>query len=274
MQWTRHAGLRLVDLVTSDFMVALHGPDTMAGLVCSIAVIAIVVTRFRDHRGGAGMPALSATGAFGLALIALSLVAPDTMGEGGYVPGRMRILGVLALLPDIALLAQRLPRAALVAANATLVAALVVRGGWIVRDAGVMEGHRQALDRLLTEAGVAEGDWVLSRLTVYRRRPFRVGAYGHLVEGVAASRAFTVLDNYEALNGVFSVSWRTRPDWITFRPYGDTLVARFIPGALHPPGPVYVVHERDRLVSSADARLAVGATRAEGRWAVTSLHRR
>src|SRR5205814_6965263 len=91
-------------------------------------------------------------GLFGIALIVLSFVAPDSIGEGGYIPIRLRFLGTLALLPAIAEVLRRLrPRTAGVVC-AALISAFAVRTFWIVRDARAVHDDRVAVSALVAEA--------------------------------------------------------------------------------------------------------------------------
>src|SRR5205814_1897670 len=138
---------------------------------------------------------------FGILLLALSLVAPDSIGEGGFIPIRLRLLGTLALLPAIAAVLRRLrPRVAYVLCT-VLVAAFAARSYWMIADARAVHDERMAVSALVMQAGASKGSWLAGRLTAYRRRPFRIGAYRHLAERVAIDQQLVVLNNYEALNG-------------------------------------------------------------------------
>lgn len=127
---------------------------------------------------------------------------------------------------------------------------------------------------LLDRARVQEGEWMVTRLSAYRRWPFRIGAYRHLGERHAVTRRLVVLNNYEALYGIFSVSWRSRPDWIFFRPLDASLAASLVPGDIEWSGAMHVLHERQHRVVAADSALQVVSTFAGGRFAVTTMRKR
>jgi hypothetical protein len=269
MAWTEPMLARLADLGTGDFLTTLVDLDSAVGVIVILGVAIAVVSRLRPS--GENARGLTAVETCGVALLLLSLLAPDSIGEGGYIPARMRILGALALFPAMVAALRRLSPIMTRTAAAVLLAVFAVRAGWLVREARAVDANRVLVQRLLADAGATEGAWIVSRLTVYRDWPSRVGVYRHLAEGVATSPASVVVNNYESLNDIFFVHWRTRPDWVSFRPAGDTLRAQLIPGRLAPRGPIFVLHERGRPISASGSTVAVLRTVEAGAFAVTAL---
>jgi len=260
-------------LVIGDFVVSATPLDVAAGGLIMAGVWRVAALRWGAARRS-GRLALAGEEVLGFALLVLSLVAPYGVGEGTYIPIRMRYLGALALAPAIAHAAAPLRPARLAVLGAMLLAALGVHTAVLVRDARRVDRDLVLIDRLLTAAGASEGSWVVTRFTMYRRGPFHVAGYRHLIGRVAVRRRMVVLDNYEALYGVFSTAWRGTPDWIQFRPSRSGLTLRLAPGAIRWPGGVFVLHESDRVLQVADPRLALGPTAVGGPFAVTSVRRR
>ena len=272
MAWSEPIRGRLTDFAAGDFLTTLVDLDTVVGVLVIGAVAVAVLSRLL--RSGDGVPRLTAVEKCGVALLILSLAAPDSIGEGGYIPVRMRILGALALLTAIASVFRRFSPFVTRTAAAFLLALFTVRSGWLVREARAVDANRAVVKQLLLNAGATDGAWIVSRLSVYGHWPSRIGVYGHLAEGVATSPAVVVLNNYEALNDIFFVRWRIRPDSVSFQPAGDTLRAAMAPGSFGSTGPIYVLHDRGRPVSASDSSLDVLRTVAGGAFAVTVLEKR
>jgi len=272
MAWTEPMLGRITDAGTGDFLTTLVDLDSVVGVIVVVAITVAVTSRLR--RSADAARGLTAVEMFGVALLLLSLLAPDAIGEGGYIPVRMRILGALALFPAMVGAIQKLSPTVRRAAAAVLLAGFVLRTGWLVREGRVVDANRDTAQRLLVQAGATDGAWMVSRLTVYRDWPSRIGVYRHLAEAIATSPAITVVNNYETLNDIFLVRWRNRPDWVLFRPAGDTLRAELSPGSLTPPGPIFVLHERGRPVAAGDSTLHVARTVVGGSFAVTVLEKR
>lgn len=260
-------------LVIGDFVVSVTPLDAVAGVLIMAGTWLVVARRWGEVRR-TGVRALAGEEVFGLALLVGSLVAPAGVGEGTYIPIRMRFLGVLALTPAMAQAAAALRPARLAVAGAALLTALGVHTAALVRDARVASGNLALIDGLLTAAGARDGSWVDTRWTMYRRGLFHVAGYRHLMDRVAARRNMVVLDNYEALYGVFSTMWRGAPDWIQFRPSTTGLTLRLAPGMIRWPDGVFVLHESDRVLQVADPRLQVVRSAVGGPFAVTLVRRR
>ncbi len=259
-------------LIMGDFVVSVSPLDVIGGAVIMGSVWAVATLRWRALRR-TGRSALAGEEVFGLGLLVLSLVAPHGVGEGTYIPIRMRYLGTLALVPAIAGAAAALRPARLAVLTAVLTAALVVHSALLVGDARRTARDVVLIDRLLAAAGAGEGSWVTTRLTMYRRGLFHVAGYRHLVGRVAVYRNLVVLDNYEALYGVFSTVWRGTPDWLQFRQSTTGLTVRLAPGSIRWPGGVFVLHESGHALQITDPRLALGASFSGGAFAVTLVRR-
>jgi hypothetical protein len=260
-------------LVIGDFVVSVTPLDVLAGVLIMAGTWIVVARRWGEARRS-GLRALAGEEVFGLALLVLSLVAPSGVGEGTYIPIRMRFLGVLALTPAIAQAAAALRPARLAVIGVALLAALGVHTTALVNDARAADRNLALIDELLTAAGASDGSWVVTRWTMYRRGLFHVAGYRHLMDRVAARRNMIVLDNYEALYGVFSTMWRRPPDWIQFRPSTSGLTVRLAPGSIRWPGGVFVLHESDRVLQIADPRLQLVRSAVGGPFAVTLVRRR
>lgn len=263
-------GLR--DLLTGDFVVSAGKLDLAAGIPIVVAIGVVAVVRWREA-GREGRSAFSGADLFGLALFGASLVAPEGVGPGTYIPIRLRCLAVLALLPAMAQVATR-RRAWLATGAAILLAALVAHTATRLRQAHRWRAELDLIDHLLTAAGATDGSWVATRFTAYRGDIFDVVGQGHAIDRIALHRHMVVLDNYEALYSVFSTTWRGIPDWADFRQATGALTARLIPGQFRWPGEgLFVLHESDRVLRVADPRLAVGRSASGGPFAVTVLRR-
>lgn len=271
-RWTATLTDRLRDAATGDFVTTVVWLDGAVG-AAFVLVMIWLAWRSMVARGGRlpGWSELSPLTTFGVMLLLLSVMAPDSIGEGGYVPARMRLIGALALLPAIAGACATLSRRSQLGLAIALSIALAWRSVLLRAEARAMQDVTREVAVLLDRAGASRGAWMVTRLTAYRRWPFRVGVYRHLGARVAVDRGLVVLNNYEALYGVFSVSWRARPDWVQFRPDQHTLLASFVPGELSWNGPMYVLHERAHRVRSGDPRLTVAGVQAGPRFTITSL---
>jgi hypothetical protein len=260
-------------LAMGDFLISVTPLDAVAGVLVMAGIWIVVARRWGEVRRS-GLRALAGEEMFGMALLVLSLAAPSGVGEGTYIPIRMRFLGVLALTPAMAQAAAALRPVRLAVMGAALLAALGVHTTALVSDARVAGRNLALIDELLTAAGARDGSWVVTRWTMYRRGFFHVAGYRHLMDRIAARRNMVVLDNYEALYGVFSTMWRGAPDWIQFRPSTTGLTVRLTPGAIRWPDGVFVLHESDRALQIADPRLLLVRSAVGGPFAVTLVRRR
>ncbi|MGH7699134.1 MAG: hypothetical protein ACREMJ_01225, partial [Gemmatimonadales bacterium] len=130
------------------------------------------------------------------------------------------------------------------------------------------------LEALVAAGQLPQGAWLRTRFTAPRRAHYAIARYHHIADRLAVRRGYVVLDNYEALYHVFPVSWRTRPDWVTFRPSTEGLTVRLVPGDRRWPNVLYVLHESGGRLQAADPRIEIGPTLAEGRFALTPVRRR
>jgi hypothetical protein len=263
---------QLAGLVLGDVVMSAGSWDAAAGAAITAAALLAVWQRLRAARRGS-VAVVNGAEWFALALFVLSVVGPDRVGEGGFVGVRLRCLALITVFPTMARALSRIPERLLGGSAVALTALLAVHAAAHVRMGQAGARDLAVLDRLFTTAGAPEGAWVARRFTGYRRDVHGIAPRSHLLERLALRRRFIVLDNYEALFEIFDVSWRQRPDWVTFVPVGATLVARLVPGTVRWPGPLYLVHERERRLAAADRRLVAGRTVSEGDLAVTPLRR-
>lgn len=264
--WT---GLR--DLATGDFVVSAGKLDLAAGIPIVVAVAVVAAVRWREARRD-GRRAFSGADLFGLALFVASVLAPQGVGPGTYIPIRMRCLAVVALLPAIAQVVGRRPAWG-AAGAAVLFAALGMHSGALLRQERRWSQNLALIDHLLTAAGAQEGSWVATRFTTYRFGHYNVVGIRHAIDRVALHRRMVILDNYEALYGVFSTTWRGIPDWAEFRQATGALTVRLVPGTIRWPVGVFVLHESDRRLRVVDPRLALGPSAVGGPFAVTLVVR-
>src|SRR5437867_11413299 len=108
-------------------------------------------------------------------------------------------------------------------------------------DARIVNRNLAQLESLFTTARVPEGAWLRTRFMVYRRGLYSIGGYYHIADRLALRHRYIVLDNYEALYHIFSVGWRTRPDWVAFRQSVEGLTVRLVPGPVRWPTVLYVL---------------------------------
>jgi hypothetical protein len=237
-------------------------------------VWATLAVRLRALRHGGAEP-VTELELCGLGLLAVSVVAPSLVGEGGYVPIRLQLLGVVTLLPSIAGALPRVPRAVARGLAGAVFLGFLAHAAYVVHVGTRVNRDLMVIDDLLARSRAGAGAWVRTRFADSRRGLYRIAGYRHLVERIAARRELVALDDYEARYGAFAVSWRARPDWLVIaRPVEDSLELRLVPGELHWGDGLYLVHERGWRLGSDDARLAVGVTASAGAFAVTRLSRR
>ncbi len=254
--WQPLTGLAIGDIVRS-----FHPLDAVGGVAIMAAVWGTVYLRVRATCG--------------LGLLALSVVAPSLVGEGGYVPIRLQMLGVVTLLPAVSAAVPRLPAAPTRWLAGAVLVGFLAHGAYVIAIGSRVNRDLLVIDALLAQDGASSGAWVRSRFADARRGLFRIAGYRHLVERIAARRELVALDDYEARYGVFAVSWRARPDWLAIARVGeDSLELRLVPGEVPWKPSLYLVHEVGWRIGNRDARLDVAATlRADG-FAVTRVRRR
>jgi len=260
-------------LVIGDFVVSVHALDAVAGVLIMAAVWFALARRLRAAQRE-GLACVSGAEVFGLLLLILSVVGPEQVGEGGFVAIRLRCLGVITLLPAVTEALGTLRPRALAASAGVLFVTLAVHGALIVRDARIVNRNLAQLESLFTTARVPEGAWLRTRFMVYRRGLYSIGGYYHIADRLALRHRYIVLDNYEALYHIFSVGWRTRPDWVAFRQSIEGLTVRLVPGDVRWPDVLYVLHESDHALQPADPRIEIDPTLTAGQFALTPVRRR
>jgi hypothetical protein len=263
----------VLGLVIGDFVMSVHALDAGPGALIMAAVWFTVARRFRAAQRQ-GLTSVSGAEIFGLLLLVLSVTGPDRVGEGGFVAIRLRCLGAITLLPSVATALATVPvRVLALGAGAALVA-LAAHSALVVRAAHIVNHNLARLETLFTRGRVPEGAWLRTRFTGSRRGVYSIAGYSHIADRLAVRRQFIVLDNYEALYHIFPVSWRARPDWVTFRQSIGGLTVRLVPGVLQWPNMLYVLHESERRLQAADPRIEIGPTLVERPFALTPVRRR
>ena len=264
--WKAAAALAFGDVVRT-----FHPLDAIGGAPLTLGAIAAGVAHLVRARR-AGLVALDPMTATGVALLLLSPVAPESVGVGGYIPVRLQYLGVIALLPAMAQAVAGLRAWWARGVAVVLVIAFAGHTVQTVQSARTVAGYMGEWDRLLHAAGADSGGWVRARLGNWRAGLFRISGYRHLIDRIAVRRQLIVLDDYEAMYGVFPVTWRARPDWVIVKPGPqDGMVVDFEPGELHWATGLYLLYERRAPIVAADARLRLSPTYQTDAFAVTRL---
>ena len=268
--WPAMVGLAMGDVVRS-----FHPGDAVGGIALVGSCLAAVATRLRAARTrpSPSPPSLAAEEVFGIGLLGLSLLAPESIGVGGRIPIRLQILGILSLLGAVAAVAPTLRRGR---RWVTSLAAVVMLGfaghaAFAVAVSREVADDERLLEGLLAGAGATEGSWVTTHLDDNERGLFQIPGYSHLVDRVATRRRLVVLDNYQTYYSVFAVSWRARPDQLAIHGTTSALALGIVPGAVHWTPALYLVSESEATVRADDDRLILGPTTAEGDFAVTRI---
>jgi len=196
----------LAHVLTSDPVLS-HDPGGMvAGFCLFLMAVAGAWSRCRDR----GVAALF--GWLGVLFVLASLVAPEWIGRGGYVPTRMRGVALVLLAPaGVGALWRRggVARAATVACAVAAWSVLVHQAmhtrAYAHRLAETVRSIEAAVDALGPEPG---------GVALIVRDPFqqpgfgRVFAWERIPERIALPRSWPVLDDYEAGEPVFRVRWK------------------------------------------------------------------
>jgi len=266
-------GKALLGLLFGDVVRTFHPLDAIGGTPLITASIATGLYHLLGTRRR-GLDPLDPAAAVGLALLLLSPLAPAALGVGSYLPLRLQMLGIIALLPAVGRATARLRFRDSQIAAAVLLLGFAVHTARAIRAAEAVARNLDVIDHLFVAAGAGPGAWVRTRIVNQRAGLFRISGYRHLVDRLAARRGFVVLDNYEALYGVFSIAWRRRPDWLALRPApSGGLILQLVPGELRWASDLYLLHERTWPVAVVDTRLALGATATSASFAVAQLRR-
>ena len=269
--WTS-ASKSLAGLLLGDFIVSFHPIAILVGATLMAAVWTVTLLRIQLARGG-GVSRVTAIEIFAILLLVVSIFAPFELGEGSYVPARLRFLAVILLLPTMAAMLPLSFRAALPWAGALCMAALVMHGALVLVSSWNVNRDLNTLQSLLTEAGARPGSWVFTKLSDHERGLFRISGYTHLTDRAGLRLRLIVLDNYEAYLRVFPVNWKQVPDRLVFGPSADCWSVSLARGQMHWLGPVLVVHDANRCLVGDKGELAVGPTIHAGNFAVTRVDR-
>jgi hypothetical protein len=260
----------LLGLVVGDVVVTFHPIYLLAGVALMVAVWwtgARVLRRLRRE----GWKSLDSLTAAGLSLLAISLLVPDAMVEGSYVRARVRLLAIVLLLPALLGTLRGLGTSARRRVAVGGILLLVLHAGWVMVLGRRLERDRRDIAGALGAAGTRPGDWLQTVLRDKERGFYRISAYLHLSDRLATEQGLVVLDNYEAFLQNFSVAWLRVPDELVAAPSGNGWALRRVARELCPATSIFVVHERDRALRSADSLVAVGGSEVRGSFAVTKV---
>ena len=147
--------------------------------------------------------------AFGLLLLLGSLLAPEWIGRGGYVPQRLRGLGLVLLLPTgFQVVRHRTGAVAWTALGALSLAIMTAQAARIVESSRTVEADLESVREALQAAGAGPGVQLATAIGDPFRHLYRIYGYRHLPERLAIPWRAVVLDDYEASEPVFPVRWR------------------------------------------------------------------
>lgn len=241
----------LAHVLTSDPVLSHDPAGMLAGFCLFVMAAAGVWSRCR----GSGFAAH--VGWLGILFVLASLVVPEWIGRGGYVPTRMRAVALLVLAPaGVGALMRRggPARALVMACGLTAWGVLVHQArhtrGYAERLAATVRSIDEAVDALGGEPG---------GLALIVRDPFqqpgfgRIFAWERIPERVAIRRGWPVLDDYEAAEPVFRVRWSGGVAPLSLS-LTDSTLAVAGPWA----GALYLVHDPDvELSTRSDATATV-----------------
>jgi hypothetical protein len=260
----------LLGLAVGDVVVTFHPLYLLAGVALMAAVwwtAARVLRRLRR----VGWKTLDSITAAGLLLLPISLAVPEAMVKGSYLPDRVRLLAIILLLPALLTTLRGLgplARRGVVVGGGLF---LVLHAGWMTLLGRRLERDRRDIAAALGAAGARPGDWLKTLLRDEERGFYRISAYLHLSDRLASEQGLLVLDNYEAYVPYFAVGWLRVPDQLVPVPSGSGWDLRREPRELCPATPIFVVHEQDLALRSADSLVAVGETEVRGAFGVTEV---
>jgi len=196
----------LAHVVTSDAVLS-HDPAGMLAGFC-LFVMAAAGAWFRCRRGGMA----AHVGWLGILFVVASLVVPEWIGRGGYVPTRMRAVALILLAPAgvHALVRRGGPtRALVVACGVTAWGVLVHQARHTRAYAERLATTVRSIDEAVDALGGGPGGLALIVRDPFQQPGFgRVFAWERIPERVAIRRGWPVLDDYEAAEPVFRVRWR------------------------------------------------------------------
>lgn len=256
----------MVGLAVGDVVRSFHPGDAVGGI--SLVGSCLVAVAIRLRAAGTRPPAEVV---FGIGLLGLSLVAPESIGVGGRIPLRLQILGILSLLGAVAAAARTLQGRWVVSLAAVVILAFLGHAAYVIAVSRDVADDERVLDGLLTATGVTEGAWVRTCFEDNERGLFRIPGYSHLVDRIATRRRLVVLDNYQSYASIFAVKWRARPDQLAIRKTPTALALGIVPGEVHWTPALYLVTESEATPYADDGRLRLDPTAAEGDFAVTRI---
>jgi hypothetical protein len=253
MTWDFSFQSRLFHLAFGGILVSVSPVGILAGLVWTGLLVTGALRVRWDWRCRAGF-----------LLLAGSIVAPTSVGNGSFLFERLHVLGLIALAPLVVGTITRLPRLLAGAASlALIVAALAVFGTWT--EAGrQLDQDRRQITALLGAAGVEPGAAVAAVFPHRDMSAYRARVTYHMVDRSALDLGLIVADNYQAITPAFPISWADDRRAVEITQQGQEWA---VSGAID--GTLYVVHR-------ADARWYPGRTPPladDGRFAVTRLTR-
>lgn len=249
-------GRNAIGLVTSDPLIGGTCLGIAAGVLVTLLFVAGALAFWRGAGRGKEEDAdrLSVVEWAALALLFGSIVLPDEIGQGSYVPLRTRALGVILLLPfAIAVVSAVWPNMARLLSYLLAFLLLGNAGVVIVTSREVAKEHRH-IDAVLEELDLPAGTLVQAHLTPKSRPCFRVRTDLHLAERAFGERRLIAIDNYEAFLDTFAIAWKTRPDGLAIDPEGRVSLVRRDGHGIEL---IYILHESDRTLTTNDHRLHI-----------------
>jgi hypothetical protein len=196
----------LAHVLTSDPVLSHDPAGMLAGFCLFLMTGAGAWSRCRD-RG-----ARAVLGWLGVLFVLASLVVPEWIGRGGYVPTRMRCVALVLLAPaGVGALWRRggAARAATVACAVAAWSVLIHQAVHTRAYAHQLAATVRSIDAAVDALGGAPGGVALMVRDPFQQPGFgRVFAWERIPERIALPRAWPVLDDYEAGEPVFRVRWR------------------------------------------------------------------
>ena len=256
----------MVGLAVGDVVRSFHPGDAVGGIALVGSCLVAVVIRLRA--AGTRPPAEEV---FGIGLLGLSLVAPESIGVGGRIPLRLQILGILSLLGAVAAAVRTLRGRWVASLAGVVMLGFLGHAAYAVAVARDVADDERLLEGMLVAAGATEGAWVRTCFEDNERGLFQIPGYAHLVDRIATRRRLIVLDNYQAYYSVFAVRWRTRPDQLTIRTTPTGFAFGILPGQLDWTPALYLLRESEWSLEADERRLTLGPTVTEEDFAVTRI---
>lgn len=252
-------------LIAGDVMVTFSAVGVIPGVLLMGTVWMTVWLKGRDRPRS-----LDALLALGALLLLGSVIAPDRLGEGSYIPARLRLLGIVTLLPAVAEALRGAAPKWRWSLGTVWSGALLLHTGEVIRAGQRVNRDLEDMDRCLLLAGASRGSWIATVPWNAERHLFRISGYLHLADRPAWRMGLLTIQNFEAEHRSFPVRWRRRPNVLAFErtpvEWSMTLGERelYYPQAI-------VLHESKAQVVSSDGRLGTGRTAVCGDFAATTV---